>query len=471
MRATRAVAGAAMVLALVAGTVAAPVMAQTAGDGPEPSVGVVPVGTTSDDPNAGQWFIGEGVPGSPDPIRFTARVTNPSSLAQSVKLYLADLDFGDDGTPVVADDSDDIGTWGTVSPGQVTLAPQQAMEIPFELRVPAGADPGDHVGVFVVESQPQDPGTGQLLKIVKRVATRMYVTLPGDARADVAIEGVEIDPDSTVFARESTLRVLVRNNGRVRLAPRVTVNGVEAKGSAIILSSSVEPYLVTLPVPLWGGPQSYRVDVETRVPSSSDAGRNGPARQLRVSRFYVPFVPLSAVVVAIALVAIVRRWLRRRTSKFTALQADLRRFEKLIAERGAAADPTPAPDPVITIKEAIKQAGRAGDHETEERLREKLAGRQAAVAPPPPDEEISPDPPTEAPAAPTVPDPIAVALGLAPASPTGGVGTGEGHDATDQADDDDGGLDLPMLDDHEPDGYLPLDPSVTLGGSLVNRHD
>lgn len=483
MTANRIVAGLLMVPALLVGTISAsPAHAQTTGTpGAEiPSVGVVPVGTQSDDPNAGQWFIADGVPGAAEPIRFTARVTNPAQVPQTVKMYLADLDFTDDGTPAVADESDDIGTWGTVIPATLSIEAQKSVEVPFELRVPAGADPGDHVGVFVVEGQPQDPGSGQLFKIVKRVATRMYITVPGDARADLNIESVAVTPDSSFFTREVTVRVLVRNSGRIRLNAQVTVNGKPATGSELLLSNSVEPYLYTEKVPLWGGPRSYRIDVTTKVPSTSGPGRTGPARQARASKFFIPYVLLLAIAVGLVFMFIVVRLLKRRRSKFSELQADLRRFEKLIAGRdgaGAGDDVETVADPAMAIKQAIKQAGRSGDTETAERLRAKLADVEGAapleassepVPEPSPEPVFEPEPVPVTAAEADALDPLAVALGLAPPlTAPSGAPPGAAPDETE--DDVDKPLDLPMLGDvAEPAGFSPMAPTES-AEPVVNR--
>lgn len=479
MTANRIVAGLLMVPAILAGTIAAsPAHAQTTGtpNAEIPSVGVIPVGTQSDDPNAGQWFIADGVPGAAAPVKFTARITNPAQVPQTVKMYLADLDFTDDGTPAVADQSDDIGTWGTVTPGTLSIDAQKSVEVPFELRVPAGADPGDHVGVFVVEGQPQDPGSGQLFKIVKRVATRMYITVPGDARADLNIESVAVTPDSSFFPREVTVRVLIRNSGRIRLNTKVTVNGKPATGSELLLSNSVEPYLYTEKVPLWGGPRSYRVDVTTQVPSTSGPGRTGPARQARASKFFIPYVLILAVAVGLVFMFVVVRLLRRRRSKFSELQADLRRFEKLIAGRDGPADSEveTVADPALVIKQAIKQAGRSGDTETAERLRAKLADVEGAAPPeaepePEPEPVSEPEPVPVAAAKADAADPLAVALGLAPPLVVAAGEEQVGNDDSDDDDDDDAPLDLPMLGDlAEPAGFSPMAPTET-AGPAVNR--
>ena len=332
-----------------------------------PSVGVQPIGTTSDDPNSGQWFIGSALPGKS--ITMTARITNPADVEQTVRLYFADLDFARDGTPSIADRSDDIGTWGKFDSERLTLAPRANVQVPFTIAAPPNAEPGDHVGVVIAETQPQ--GNAQI-KVLKRVATRLYVTIPGDAQADFRIEDVTLEKDSSLYTKEVTLTIELRNTGRVRLTPEVFVGGTKASGPDLLLTKSVEQYVVTKSVPIWGGPQNFRVDVRSTYGISPNT-RSGPARQARVSTLVIPWVLVAAMVALGLLVLGLRRWVRRRTGRYASLQADMRRIERLLQEQreGARAEEN-ADDPAIAIKSALKQARRAGDDRTAERLEEKL---------------------------------------------------------------------------------------------------
>src|SRR5439155_19464558 len=85
-----------------------------------------------------------------------------------------------------------------------------------------------------------------------------------------------------------------------------------------------------------------------------------------------------------------------------AMQADLRRFERLLQQQRAAGEDTAdvAGEAELAIKAAIKQAGRSGDKDTEVKLRGKLAElKEQEAAPPPPPSALSPAPPSPAPVA------------------------------------------------------------------------
>src|SRR3954469_2197954 len=196
--------------ALVAGmalSMSAPASAQAAPPAPQapqiPSVAVTPAYSSPKDPNNGQWFFIDGLlPGQTG--QSAARLTNPANVPQTVHLYMADLDFVANGGARLAEEgkSVDIGTWGGFGPDStITLAPNETRLLPFGVTVPKDAEPGDHVGAIVAETAPEATGNNAL-KIVKRVATRFYVTLPGEAHAAFTIQGVTMEKDSNFLTKE-----------------------------------------------------------------------------------------------------------------------------------------------------------------------------------------------------------------------------------------------------------------------------
>lgn len=385
--------------AMVAGMLHVPATAQTGGQGgsDQAGVGIQPLDTKPTDPNGGQWFFRQGAPG--ETLQFRARLVNLATVERTVKLYLADLNFSADGTPQIpkpGEASKDIGTWGG-DVRSVVLKPNAAEVVTFSVTVPASADPGDHVGVVVVENPPQQT-PGQAFNIVKRVSTRLYVTVPGDARPALKIESIKVDPDSSFFPREATVRVTLRNTGTIGLRPTVTVNGEKAAGPEAILTKSIEHFVVTKKVPIWGGPQSYRVDVTSLVGLTTTQNRIGPVEQVRVSRFYFPWVLLIALALMAALFLLVRRMLRNRAGKYAAIRADMKRIERLLAEQRSGGDSDDSEDPELAIKAAIKRAGRAGDNDAENKLKKKLAEHRADKARMPEPEPVAsapvPAPPT-----------------------------------------------------------------------------
>ena len=165
---------------------------------------------------------------------------------------------------------------------------------------------------------------------------------------------------------------MIHNTGRIRLHPTVKINGKAAKGPGTVLSRSVEKYVLTQPVPIWGGPVSSNVAVDTTV---DRVGRQepGPSRRASASTFVIPYLLFIALAVLAGLFVLARWLWRKRGGKYAALQAEVRRFERMLAQPRSGDFEGDIDDPEIAIKQAIKQAGRAGDTETEEKLKEKLA--------------------------------------------------------------------------------------------------
>lgn len=354
--------------ALAAGMTLSPVAhAQAPGGQPVPSVGVQPFGTDPNDPNGGQWFVASLAPGQSGKLQ--AKISNPASVAQTIRIGFADLKFLPDGTPEVVEPAQDVGTWATIGSRDVMIPASGNVIVPFSVTVPQGAEPGDHVGVFVVDTLSGETVGNQQIGVVRRIATRLYVTVPGDARREFSIEGVRLTKDSTLFPTEMTIEVLLRNNGRIRLRPVVRVGGrfiepVTANGSSLLLTSSVEKYIATVPIPLWGGPLQYRVDATTD---------QGTSRQARASAFVIPWWLLIILIAVAFVVWMLRTWLHKRKSRYNTLQSDLRRIEQLLHAQATGSPVSDvAQDPDVAINAAMKQARRSGDTETEERLKEKL---------------------------------------------------------------------------------------------------
>ena len=319
-------------------------------------------------PNGGQWFVLNLE--SEKSQQLQVRLYNSADVAQTVKLSLADARFDDNGIPEVSNVSTDVGTWGAFEHPETTIQPRETQIQTFSVTAPKGVDPGDHIGAVVAEHAPQGSGN---IRSIKRVAVRLYATLPGDARKDFAIDGVTATKDSFFFARELNVTVQLRNTGRVRLEPLVNVDGKNAKGSGLLMSNAVERYVVARPVPIWGGPVRLRIDAETK-----SLGLSGPVRQVRVTVWVIPWHLFVLILVAAAVVYLMRRYLRSRRSKYSDIQADIKRIERLVSQQmrqtGGTNGTNEHTDAEAAIRTAIKQARRAGDGATAERLEFALRG-------------------------------------------------------------------------------------------------
>lgn len=235
-------------------------------------------------PNGGRWFAVDAQRG--ETVEVVALVTNPADVGQSVRLYLADMMFRGN-QPAVGDPGIGVGAWGAFDEPELRLDGAATISTSFRVTVPADAEPGDHIGAVVAESGATGGPGG--VGVIKRVATRLYVTVPGDANAAVEIDELETRLDRALLPRAVTVTFLVRNTGNVRLDASVEVNGRAVDGPAAVMSRSAETYVARIPLSVWGGTKSIDVRVSTRT-SASD----GPTARDETSLLVIPWWILLA---------------------------------------------------------------------------------------------------------------------------------------------------------------------------------
>jgi hypothetical protein len=335
---------AALVLVLAVGAgVAVPALAAD-GVGDIPSVDVQPAHPDPHVPNGGQWFVLSLPPGGTGTVQ--ARVSNPAKVTQTVTLALRDLTFADDGTPRIADPGpqQDVGAWGKPSRPTVELAARSSVIVPFTVTAPRDAEPGDHVGAIVgITANKQ--GT---FRVVRQIGARFYVTVSGTAQRAFSITSVKSSKNSLWFPSTLDATVLLRNDGRTRVRPRVTVAGHEADGSRLLLSRSVEAYTASVSVPWYGG----SVDLSVRAITD-----DGTVRTAHKSVFVIPWGLLVAVALGLLALFGLYRLVRWRLSRMHKLRADLERLERLIARLPA--EPAAAPDSESEDSDADDEAAVA----------------------------------------------------------------------------------------------------------------
>jgi hypothetical protein len=337
------------------------------GTGDIPSVAVSPADPPKPgDPNGGQWFVLELKQGTRGAIR--AKIGNPAKVAQRVHLSVNDLVFADDGTPSVRDDKqEDVGLWSNLGEkSDITVPAEKTVVVTVNILVPPTADPGDHVGAFVATTTNRQ-GTSL---VNRRIATRLYVTVPGEAITAFEVGDFGNRIDDLFFPGAITSTVTIRNTGRIRLRPTVTVSGTKASGATTLLARSVEPYVAQVKVPWYGGPVKLKALVVTDT---------GQTRLVTKSMFIIPWGLLATAVVGVlvllGLALVFRRWRRNRASKHNELRSDLERLERLVTRQVGAGEPEPVtvePDPegeeIHGIVVALKRASRSGSPRTLARL-------------------------------------------------------------------------------------------------------
>lgn len=336
------------------------------------AVTLVPAERAPDDPHNGTWFVTTLSPG--ERHTWTANLVNPTTEPITVRLSTRDMRFVDGvPTPVSEDgEQEGVGAWASFAQPEVTLEP--AATVPVELAVqvpPTGVEPGDHVGVAVAETTTETADA----TLVQQVATRIYVTVPGEVDRSFVIRDVETELDSRWWPRVLTVTVTVLNDGPIKVSPDVTVAGQQARGARAVLSNSEERFVAQLPAPLLAG----SVDVSVVAEDVS-----GELRQVASRELVIRWGFIVATLAVLLSAAGVLRWWRGHESRTARLERDIRRLERLVAGLGhALRTETDAPsgweddgDPELALVGAMRRARRVGDHEAFARL--ALASHEAS---------------------------------------------------------------------------------------------
>ncbi|MFR0352508.1 WxL protein peptidoglycan domain-containing protein [Streptomyces sediminimaris] len=125
-----------------------------------------------------------------------------------------------------------FGAWARPAKSRVTVPAHGRVTVPFTLRVPEGAEPGDHAGALVALDERIEKGDGSLALGVRRaVAARVYLRVGGPTVPAIAVENVHVVHHQPLLPglgdSTATVSYTLHNTGNVTLDPRVELR---AKG-------------------------------------------------------------------------------------------------------------------------------------------------------------------------------------------------------------------------------------------------
>jgi hypothetical protein len=289
-------------------------------------------------------------------------VRNTGSTDQVLVLFATDAFNTDDGSYGLLDTDAtpvDGGTWVTFAGGvpklSIPLAPGGSQLVPFAVDVPADAAPGDHAAGMVISTQ---SANGTIL-VDRRVATRLYVRVPGDLQPALTISSISTayEAKPNPFAGDLTVTYTVKNSGNVALGASVIVGtkalfGIEAATSVRTEMSEILPgntrtfSQVLTGVGQWGYLNPY---VQMAPSVDPDAMNPGPLNEVArdTSIFITPWW-LIVIVLLVAVVVLFRRLRARRDEKNAQAWVAYTEAEALRKSQDARADishPTAVPAP------------------------------------------------------------------------------------------------------------------------------
>lgn len=234
-------------------------------------------------------------------------VANASSESKNVQVYFVDGTVSADGTfacGLQKDTKDDVASWSTPATTELHIKPVATSEVPFNISVPAAAEPGEHNGCIVAQ-EILSPASKQTFSY--RMAIRVSITVPGELKQEMRATDMHIEEDKGKIL----LKAVLNNTGNISLKANLSATVADAfgkrseikisqqtvvRGSKVYLSQEV-------PRPFWGGNFEVRLHGTYEPYTKRDELR--PKSLTAVStRFISPTSPATAILCSISIVII-----------------------------------------------------------------------------------------------------------------------------------------------------------------------
>ncbi|MCX5370014.1 DUF916 domain-containing protein [Streptomyces sp. NBC_00015] len=279
-------------------------------------------------------------------------VANKTAQPLTFRLYAADAynTARDGGFAVksLGEKMRGVGAWAELPKDRVTVPGRATVTVPFTVRVPEGAEPGDHPGAIVALDERVEQGDGGVaLGVQRAVGARVYLQVGGPTLPALAVENVTVGHGQPLVPglgdSTATISYTLHNTGNVTLAPKVELKATGLFGRTLLTRD-----LTKLPSQLLPG-QRVRLTERWRDAPQLDwtdvkltATAKNTKESATTSFVAVPWLVVGVVVAAVAAGAwlVVRR--RRRSagpSRPGARGADIRRLRR--GARSAPTDPQP----------------------------------------------------------------------------------------------------------------------------------
>ncbi|WP_189948355.1 WxL protein peptidoglycan domain-containing protein [Streptomyces alanosinicus] len=244
-------------------------------------------------------------------------VQNRTGAPLTFRLYAADAyNTARDGGFAVRTEKErmhGVGDWAKPARSRVTVPAHRTVTVPFTLRVPQGAEPGDHPGAIVALDEHVDPGGGRLALGVRRaVGARVYLRVGGPALPALSVGQLHISHHQPLIpglgASTATVSYTLHNTGNVTLDPKVELTAHGLFGRTLLdreltrVPSQLLPGQRVRLTETWrGAPQLDRGDV-TLTASAPGTRQSASASFLALPWLAVALVFLMGVAAGVLLV-------------------------------------------------------------------------------------------------------------------------------------------------------------------------
>jgi hypothetical protein len=198
-----------------------------------PTFAVDPQGASS----ARGYYVFDATGGTT--LKGRVRIANIGDRAGVVSLYVVDAATGATTGAVYRSRDDqrwDVGAWTALGRPSLRLAPGRSRYVDFEVRVPAGATAGDHLGGIVAEdasahTSPQvRQGRGRFsIRVRSQTIVAVQVRVRGDRRPSLALSGLKAGGQDG----RQTLLLGIRNDGNVLVKGAGVIDVQDAEGNRV----------------------------------------------------------------------------------------------------------------------------------------------------------------------------------------------------------------------------------------------
>jgi hypothetical protein len=205
-------------------------------------------------------------------LRDKVTVANKTGAPLTFRLYAADAynTARDGGFAVrtVKERQLGVGAWAHPARSRVTVPAHGSVTVPFTLRVPEKAEPGDHPGALVALDERLESGDAATSSVAvqRAVGARIYLRVGGPTVPALAVEKVRISHHQPLVPglgeSGATVSYTLHNTGNVTLNPKVRLRAeglfgrtLLSRGLTKVPSELLPGQRVRLTEPWHGAPQ------------------------------------------------------------------------------------------------------------------------------------------------------------------------------------------------------------------------
>jgi len=207
-----------------------------------------------------------------------------------------------------------VGAWVHASRKKVRIQPGRSVDVPFRLRLPENATPGDYLGGIVTSLT--QAGSVDGMNVDRRLAMRIRLRVGGALKPGLTVEDLHVSYDDTAnpFGKaDATVAYTIRNTGNAILAAQQEVSVTGPLGRLVVDAADVPdaPELLpgeqwTVAVPVHGvRPAARLAGTVTLTPLMTDAaGSVSPLDEIETTAhaWAIPWALLVLLVVVAGLV-------------------------------------------------------------------------------------------------------------------------------------------------------------------------